>query len=292
LTATVTIVVTTYNHARFLADALDSVMAQTTAVDEIIVVDDGSNDHPEVVVGRYPDARLIRQENEGLSSARNTGLAATGSDYIAFLDADDMLMPRAIEAGLAAHAAKPGCALVYGGHIFVDESGKQTGGPSYTPPGTSLFRKLLGINVIGMHGSVLYDRRILADAGGYDPTLRRCEDYDVYLTLARAHMVNSYPEAVAKYRYHSTNMSEDSTKMLSSALLVLDRHAVGLEQGDAEAAEAGRLGWRRYYAERTFRSGVMMLRRGRLSDATRLLSSSLRMSPGAIGSLVAAKIRR
>src|SRR5687768_9785634 len=98
---TVGIVITTYNHAHFLSEALDSAVAQTRAADAIVVVDDGSSDNPGEVVTRFPGVRLIRQDNRGLSAARNRGLAALTTSHVVFLDADDRLEPRAIEAGLA-----------------------------------------------------------------------------------------------------------------------------------------------------------------------------------------------
>ena len=94
----------------FLDDAIRSVIHQSVPAKEIIVVDDGSTDHPEAVVSRYPQVRLIRQRNQGLSAARNTGLRAAVSDKIIFLDADDRLCQGAIEAGLECFRAiqRPG----------------------------------------------------------------------------------------------------------------------------------------------------------------------------------------
>src|SRR6266481_1405699 len=85
----VTVVITTYNHAAFLDDAIRSIIDQSVPADEIIVVDDGSTDQPDTVVSGYPQVRLIRQRNQGLSAARNTGLRAAVGDKIIFLDADD-----------------------------------------------------------------------------------------------------------------------------------------------------------------------------------------------------------
>src|SRR5579864_180357 len=92
----VAVVITTYNHVVFLDEAIRSVLFQSVPAREIIVVDDGSTDHPETVVPRYSPVRLIRQENQGLSAARNTGLKAAVSDKIIFLDADDRLCRCAI----------------------------------------------------------------------------------------------------------------------------------------------------------------------------------------------------
>src|SRR4051794_29900976 len=99
--ATVAVIIPTFNHAHFLADAIGSVLAQTRAADEIIVVDDGSTDDPAAVVAEFREVRFIRQNNRGLSAARNTGLASCATRYVVFLDADDRLLPIALQAGLA-----------------------------------------------------------------------------------------------------------------------------------------------------------------------------------------------
>ena len=94
---TVAVIIPTFNHARFLAEAIKSVLAQTRPADEIIVVDDGSTDDPAAVVAKFPTVRLIRQDNRGLSAARNTGLRNCKASHIVFLDADDRLLPTALE---------------------------------------------------------------------------------------------------------------------------------------------------------------------------------------------------
>src|SRR5258708_29556134 len=97
----VAVVVTTYNDAAFLREAISSVIGQKRPADEVIVVDDGSDVSPAPVFADFPQVRLLRKSNGGLSSARNAGLRFASSRYIAFLDADDRLEPNAVEAELA-----------------------------------------------------------------------------------------------------------------------------------------------------------------------------------------------
>jgi glycosyltransferase involved in cell wall biosynthesis len=89
----VAIVITTYNHASFLEAAIRSALEQSVPADQIIVVDDGSTDHPERVTDQFSAIRSIRQSNAGLSAARNTGWRAATTEFVVFLDADDRLMP-------------------------------------------------------------------------------------------------------------------------------------------------------------------------------------------------------
>jgi glycosyltransferase involved in cell wall biosynthesis len=247
--ASVGVVITTYNHARFLADALVSVFSQTQPGDAVIVVDDGSTDDPASVVARFPGVTFIRQENRGLAAARNTGLAALDTVHVVFLDADDRLEPRAIEAGVACFSRVPECAFVYGGHRYIDSDGRPIG-ERYEPPGHEPFLRLLRGNFIAMHGTVMYRRDRLVEAGGFDATLRRCEDYDVYLRLARRYPIAGYADLVAAYRLHGANMSADHRAMLRSALAVHARHRPD-RSADARARRSwreGRKAWRRYYA--------------------------------------------
>jgi SAM-dependent methyltransferase len=243
-------VITTYNHAHFLNEALESVIAQTHPADDILVVDDGSADNPAAIVERYPEVRLIRQSNQGLAEARNTGLRSVSADNIIFLDADDRLLPEAIAAGLACFNCAPDSGLVYGGHRRVNVCGKPLGGNIYTPISDEPYRDFLRGNVIGMHATVMYDRARLIKLGGFDSLLRRCEDYDVYLRMSRAFSVSSHPTTVAEYRQHGSNMSSDHSEMLAWALQVHRRQAPNAFRKAATALDwqKGRSMWRTYYA--------------------------------------------
>ena len=221
---TVTIVITAYNHARFLDQAIESVRAQTRPVDEVIVVDDGSDDDPAAVVERYPGVTLIRQPNQGLAAARNTGLHAATGTYIGFLDADDRLRPTMVEVNLRALEGDPDLAFVYGAYAFVDEAGRQLSEVPLRAPGADPYADFLSSNLVGMHGTVLYRREFVLDEGGFDASLPAVEDYDLYLRLARKHRVAAQDEVLADYRRHSSNMSNNLSFMLETVLAVHDRH--------------------------------------------------------------------
>ena len=246
---TVGVVITSYNHAHFLEEALHSVRAQTRPVDAVVVIDDGSSDDPATVVAQFPGVHLIRQENRGLAAARNAGLARLDTKYVVFLDADDRLEPGAISAGLACFARVPDSGFVYGGHRYIDEGGDEIG-QRFEPPGEQPYVQLLRGNFIAMHGTVMYHRERLLAIGAFDEALRRCEDYDVYLRMAQRFPVAGYPDLVAAYRLHSDNMSADHRGMLRSALHVHARYEPSA-RADASAREAwvaGRRRWRRTYA--------------------------------------------
>jgi glycosyltransferase involved in cell wall biosynthesis/SAM-dependent methyltransferase len=247
---TVGVVITTFNHAHFLKQALASVMAQSHPPDAVVVVDDGSTDDPAAVLAEFPEVRLIRQPNRGLAAARNRGLAALDTSYVVFLDADDRLEPEAVANGIACFARAPDSGFVYGGHLYMDATGEITGG-RFEAPQDSAYLGLLRGNFIAMHGTVMYRRDRLVAVGAFDERLERCEDYDVYLRMAREYPISGYPDLVAVYRLHGGNMSADHRRMLRSALAVHARHrpSPAADRRLRAAWTEGRKRWRRCYAE-------------------------------------------
>ena len=164
-------------------------LAQSIRCGEIVVIDDGSTDAPDRVTRLYPAVRLIRQENQGLSSARNTGLRTVGGRYVVFLNADDRFLPEAIEKGLACLTAHADCGLAYGAYYDIDEEGRRIRTLELQRIRSNPFLELLPGNLIGMHATVIYRRECLLEVGGFDPELKACEDFDVFLRRSGARLL-------------------------------------------------------------------------------------------------------
>ena len=209
----VAVVIPTFNHAHFLGAAIDSVLAQSRPADEIVVIDDGSQDHPEAVVADYPGVRIVRQANAGLAAARNKGIEETRSALLMFLDADDRLKPDAIALSLDSLCSAPGAAFAYGGYELV-YPGKLRRQANYHPVPADAFAAFLRINPVGMHGTVIYRRECLDAVGGFDPVLDACEDHDLYLRLAVRYKVACRSDVLTEYWHHGGNMSHDPVMML------------------------------------------------------------------------------
>jgi glycosyltransferase involved in cell wall biosynthesis len=253
----VTVAVAVFNQAHFLADALTSIARQTRPADEVIVVDDGSHDAPDRVVAPFQNVRLIRRQNGGLSAARNTALEATNCGRIVFLDADDVLEPRAIASGLGCFERVPDAAFVYGAHRRLGPKLETLTPyclePLRHPPQHAF---LLG-NAVGMHATAMFDVAILKAAGGFDRNLPRCEDYDAYCRLSRSHPIAFHNELVAGYRQHGSNMSVDHRTMLHWALTVLDRYRPAEhDRAGLRAWREGRARWRAHYAVEASKSAL------------------------------------
>jgi glycosyltransferase involved in cell wall biosynthesis len=220
----VSVVIPAYNAARFLPDALDSVLAQTFRDLEVLVVDDGSSDDTPAVLARYgSQIRCMRQSNAGVSAARNRGIAEARGRYVAFLDADDTWMPHKLARQMKALAQNTECGACYSAFTFVRADLTPLVVSRCKRGGASLADLLLHGNVVGS-GSTVLCRRVLFDASGdFDPVLSQCADWDMWVRLAARTDFLYLNEPLATYRQHGTNMSHDIARLERDSLRVLDR---------------------------------------------------------------------
>lgn len=248
----VSVIIPCYNQGRFLGDAIESALRQSLGRPEVIVVDDGSLDDSGQVAGGYAGVRVIRQENRGLSAARNAGIDASTGDYLVFLDADDRLLPRALESGARCLEDHPDCAFVYGGYRLIAEDGSAMASPPREGERGEPYLDMLRSNYIGMHATVMYRRTVFDSVGRFDTSRAACEDYDLYLRITRNFPVRRHDDVVAEYRQHGENMSLNPGLMLKTSLSVLGaqrKYARGNKKS-AEAYKAGVRNWQKYYGKK------------------------------------------
>ena len=281
--ARVSIIIPCYNQSRFLGEAIQSALNQSYQNSEIVVVDDGSIDDTAMVAARYPGIDLVRQDNLGLSAARNAGAQAGSGALLIFLDADDRLLPNAVEAGIECLERAPQCAFVYGRYRLVTEDGLPISAQIRVAPNGDYF-DMLRFNHIGMPATVLYRRTVFDVVGGFDTSLAACEDYDLYLRIARHHPIGRHVNVVAEYRQHAGNMSSNAELMLKSALQVLGREFQYV-RGSKPAMEAYRQGkryWQDYYGTKLIRALRHRIRAGAWTDVLRGGLVLLRYYPAGI----------
>ncbi len=145
----ISVVIPTYDRLRLLSRALDSVAAQSRKADEIVVVDDGSRDGTErFVLETYPEVRLLRQENRGVSAARNAGIRAATGGLIAFLDSDDEWLPCKLERQLEAMDASPESRLCHTDEIWIRDGRRVNPMKKHQKFGGWIFDKALPLCVI------------------------------------------------------------------------------------------------------------------------------------------------
>ena len=239
----VSVIIPCYKQAHFLGQAVATVLQQTYSDFEIIVVDDGSPDHTSEVVRGFPHLQYIVQTNQGLAAARNRGIQASKGEFLVFLDADDRLLPNHFETCLRAFDKTPDVALVCGTYRFFGSVSRNASHSCEPLP--DHFGTLLRWNFIGPPHAAMFSREAVSRVGGFRKGVQGCEDYDLYLRLARHHRVYCHHEMIAEYRRHASQMSQQWGLMLSSAVRVLKSQR-GYLQGHPAYREAYRLGLRRW----------------------------------------------
>jgi glycosyltransferase involved in cell wall biosynthesis len=242
----VSVVIPCYRQARFLDEAIESVLAQSYPHFELVLVDDGSSDNTAAIAGTYPGIRYIRQRNAGLSAARNTGLRYSLGMYLVFLDADDRLLPNALEAGLKCFASHPECAFVYGHSRFVTVDGSPMPDRQPVHVEGDYYLALLRNCPIAAPASVMYRREIFEVVGGFDTSLSPAADYALYYCVARQFPIRCHEQTIVEYRRHDTNMTRRFEQMLRYNLAALrtQRRYVRRNAEQREAYEAGIRFWK------------------------------------------------
>jgi glycosyltransferase involved in cell wall biosynthesis len=246
----VSVVLATYNQAHWLAETIESVRAQTFADWEVVIADDGSTDATAEVVGRFARdhrIRCIAGAHAERAAARNRAIAASTGELVAFLDADDTWQPEKLARQVAALAAAPEAGACYTIARFVDGAGGEL--DVRKPPRALsglIFPRLVRGNFIIL-ASMMVRRRCLEAVGAFDATLPvfGCEDWDLWLRLARRYAVVAVDEELVRYRVHEANTRPE--QVMTSGLAVLDRlyadPGVEREAGIGRAAARARHVW-------------------------------------------------
>ena len=223
----VSVVIPTRNRSTLLALALRSVLQQRDVDLEVIVVDEASTDDTPAVLARIgdPRVRVIRHDRpQGVSAARNRGVADAAAEWVAFLDDDDLWAPDKV--GLQLQAARQSGALwVYVGHVNINMDHRVTGGaPPLTP--AELVKELPRHNVVpGGCSGVMVSKRALELAGQFDPRLQPLADWDLWLRLAHTGLPACVPHPLVGYRLHGNQMSLEAARVEAEFRSVAGRNA-------------------------------------------------------------------
>ena len=213
----VSAVIPTFNRGHCLLRAINSILAQTTPVDEIIVVDDGSDDKTyDLLVesellemrGQLPNIRYLYQENKGVSAARNLGIKEAENEYIALLDSDDAWNETKIERqALKLEKKNFSCRITHTEEIWLKDGQRINPKKKHKKSGGFIFEKCLPLCCISP-SSVLLHRTLFNDYGFFDEKLPACEDYDMWLRLCAFEEVLFVEEALTmKYGGHADQLS-------------------------------------------------------------------------------------
>jgi glycosyltransferase involved in cell wall biosynthesis len=274
----VSVLIPCYNQAHFLPEAIASVEPGARQV-EIVVVDDGSSDGTYGTATSFPHVRCIRQPNAGLAAARNRALQESTGEFVVFLDADDRLLPGAIETGARALESHPACAMVYGRCVMMGPDGRPWPTPEQARVVEHHHAALLRRNLIWMPAMAMFRRAAVVSAGAFARGFDAAADYDLYLRLARAWPLHDHAEIVAAYRRHGDNMSENATRMLIETERVMQRNRPRGEAVLEAAWSEGRRQWRDFYGTHLVEEIRAHVHSGEWHPAARKAATLARWNP-------------
>lgn len=245
----ISVIIPAYNCARYLKRAIDSVLVQTHAVGEIIVIDDGSTDETPAVLARYGDRiRVLRVPNGGVSRARNQGLRLARHRWVAFLDADDWWMPAKIEKQVEIVEKNPQVDFIYTGIRMVQLDGRAddrvTTDPDRVWPG------LRHTNPI-TPSTVMARRDLLLAAGGFDESLRMCEDWELWARLGENVRYGAVEQPMVYYQITPGSLSSQVEAEVKTTESIAQRTLLTGLSGFRRRVE-----WRRLTSAQLFRASV------------------------------------
>ena len=258
----VSVVVPTFNRAAQIGAAVDSVLAQTYPHWELIVVDDGSQDETPLMLSAYGERiRTIRQENRGVSAARNRGILAAAGEFIALLDSDDYWLPDKLAAQVAYFRQHPALMLCQTEEIWVRNGRRVNPKARHRKFAGMIFERTLPLCLISP-SAVMLRRSLLDEVGLFDETLPACEDYDLWLRITWKYPVGLIETPlIVKRGGHADQLS---------AMPEMDKYRIRaivkiLEQGCLSPSQAAAAGAMLAEKCRIYAAGCR--KRGRLEEA-------------------------
>jgi GT2 family glycosyltransferase len=282
MTALVSVVIPSFNHARYVTRAIDSVLGQTLGDIELLVVDDGSTDGSAEVIRRHLEAttapfpvRLVARENRGICRTLNEALDGATGKYFAALGSDDLWAPHKLASQVdALEAAGDGEVAVFSDCWVIDADGLRQGrmGRQFPFRGGDIYRDLVMLRFFPPAPTTVIRRQVIVDLGGFNERTSLTEDVDLWYRLARAHRVIYVDEPLASYRIHGGNVSSrDAAAVYRDKMLILE----DLILGDPELQPVAARLRARVQANHAGHLYTLL----RLPEARRAAWSALRTSP-------------
>ena len=236
-TPKVSVIIPAYNSEQFIGQTLDSVFNQIYRDFEIIVVDDGSKDGTSEILSGYKDRlTYIRKGNEGLSVARNAGIAQAQGEYIAFIDHDDLWLPEKLKEQVALLESNQEAYLCFSDAYIIDQKGKRSGSLfAICPPHKGMvFLQLLKDNFIPVLTAVVR-KEAFKEIGLFDPQYRIAADWDLFLRIAKQYPVAFINRPLAEYRVHAGSFSRSRDIALRESISIISRYLSSIDKGTAIA---------------------------------------------------------
>jgi glycosyltransferase involved in cell wall biosynthesis len=204
----ISVIIPSFNRAWTLAHAIDSVLAQTVAPKEIIVVDDGSTDHTSEVLAAYGDSiRVLVQPNKGVSSARNVGIRHSAGEFVALLDSDDQWKPEKLACQAAFFMAHPGALICQTEEIWIRNGARVNPRKKHKKPSGLIFEPSLHLCLVSP-SAVMIKKKLFERKGMFRPDFPVCEDYEFWLRVSVDTPIHLIDTALTvKYGGHADQLS-------------------------------------------------------------------------------------
>jgi glycosyltransferase involved in cell wall biosynthesis len=218
----VSVIIPTYNRAKTIGAAIDSVLKQTFRYYEIIVIDDGSTDDTAGKLKQYGKLiKYIHQENKGVSAARNAGLRLATGGYIAFLDSDDTWVPDKLEKQLKYFENNSRVGLLYSSarYLAVNNNTEQIK-PRVI---TRNLREMIEKDAVFPTSTVIIRRECLDKVGMFDETLRGIEDFDLWFRIAERYPIYFQDEITAQHNYYGSSLADQSDEMSRAYIKIYNK---------------------------------------------------------------------
>ncbi len=229
----VSVIIPSYNAERWIKSTIDSVLAQTYSNIEIIVVDDGSTDESVSVISKnYPEIKLITQKNQGVAAARNKGIENASSEWIAFLDADDIWLPNKIRDQFELLATDREAQMAYSAwHVWPSQTPDpdpdllsllektRDNSDKFQGPSGWIYPELLEDCHVWT-STVLAKRTLFEQIGKFDATLKIGEDYDLWLRASQSTKILRVAKPLALYRIHPTSLTKSTPSENYQAIVI------------------------------------------------------------------------
>jgi len=280
-TPRVSVVIPACNAAPFLAEALQSVLAQGLADAEVVVVDDGSTDGTAAVArGFGRGVRVLSQPRSGSGRARNLGLAETSGELVAFLDADDVWTPDKLARQLPLLEEDPGLGLVFSDMVAFGEPGvagrryfRERGFSGSCTPSAIFLHDMISTP------TVVLRRACLRETGPFDPGLPIGQDTDLWLRIALSYRFAAVDAPLVRRRFHPGNTTKDSRLLARCVVTICERYlerCIAAEPGMERVLrhDLARKRWHHWFLE-----GCALQHEGRPREARRFLARAIREKP-------------
>jgi glycosyltransferase involved in cell wall biosynthesis len=276
----ISVIIPTKDRVDYIAEAIESVLKQTFQDFEILIIDGSSTDATKNILRNFTDTRILYFPQNGkksLAGARNIGIKQSHGKFIAFLDDDDLWMPRKLEKQVAVLRQNQSYGLVYTSHSFVMQSdGKVIG--LYNRPTVDgfIYPRILEINLVGNCNGVLARKKCF-ETELFDENLLALEDWDMWIRLGKKFPFKHIDEPLEAYRLHLKRMTRGYFQVLRASKIIFNKLSEDIHSS-ANRCEASRC-WHLLL-------GLAYLQSGYEANAREEYAIAIRMSPRSVGGYI------